>query len=96
MYFVAFAGIIIGLITYNVRPPPAATPKKKKIRGTEINDNRPKEWTESNFKPQNGTTMFFLKNKDGSFNNLTFDSTVNSNSRLINHRIGPNGNYTSI
>ena len=69
MYFVAFAGIFIGLITYNVRPPPAAAPKKKKIRGTKINDYKPKGWTESIFKPQNGMTMFFLKNKDGSFNN---------------------------
>lgn len=30
LYFVAFGGILIGLITYNVRPPPAAPPKRNK------------------------------------------------------------------
>jgi len=97
MYFIAFAGIFVGLITYNIRPPPAAAPRKKKLRKTEINENNtPKEWTESNFQPQNGNTMFFYKNRDGSFNNPTSDGSINCNSSLIDNRNGPNGNYTSI
>jgi len=97
MYFIAFAGIFIGLITYNIRPPPAAAPRKKTFRKTKINEDNKKykEWTESNFKSPNGNTMFFYQGKDD-INNPKCDDSIDCNSSLIANRTGPNGNYTSI
>ena len=68
MYFIAFAGILAGLITYNIRPPPAAPPRSKNKK-KKIPTKNPKEWTESEFKPDpqsNGNTIyFFRKGKNG-------------------------------
>ncbi|XP_066922154.1 solute carrier family 35 member F2-like [Clytia hemisphaerica] len=99
MYFVAFAGILTGLITYNVRPPPAAPPKRKKNTSMRIENgvDKPKNWTESSFKAQNGNTLFFYKNENGINNhNHIGNGNLNSTSSLVNNRTGPNRDYSGL
>lgn len=99
MYFVAFGGIIIGLVTYNVRPPPAAPPrnknKKMRIENGDPSSDKSKQWTESAFKPQeNGNAIYFYGN--GHINSATIDDNINMNSSLVNNRTGPNGHYSGL
>ena len=74
MYFIAFAGIVIGLITYNVKPPPAAPPKKKKKKkSNKMWDN---ECTESRFVLENGNTLCFYKHEKKSKSNNNNRSNI--------------------
>lgn len=96
MYFVAFGGIFVGLITYNVRPPPAAPPrnknKKMRIENGDPSNEKSKQWTESAFKPQeNGNSIYFYGKEQNSI-----DDNINMNSSLVNHRTGPNGHYSGL
>ena len=59
--------------------------------------DKPKNWTESSFKAQNGNTLFFYKNENGITNhNHIGNGALNSASSLVNNRTGPNRDYSGL
>lgn len=77
IYFVAFAGIFIGLITYNIKPTPTAPPRQKQKSKIDLNYNKDDyneiatiskfeklKWYHAIFKPHNSKIKFVNRDHD--------------------------------